>query len=359
MKMGIAWNKLARLPLIVLAVFILEAGDCRCGEILQVAAVGDIMTGNTFPEPFLPPDDGRGLFDAVKGAWSDSDIVFGNLEGPMIDGGISAKCEGRTNCYAFRMPTRYAAHLAGAGFTALGIINNHSYDFGPEGMASTLASLRAAGISPVGGRDTATRIVKGKRIALVGFAYPTPSTMESRYFHSVTDIPKAKKVVSGLARENDIVIVSFHGGAEGRSARRVPKKPEIFLEEERGDVHAFAHAVIDAGADLVVGHGPHVLRAVELYKDRLIAYSLGNFLTYGWFNIKGVNGITVVLKAGLDPKTGAFVSGQLVSVKQVDRGLARMDPENAGAAIIRELSASDFPGSGLVIQPDGTITTKK
>ncbi|MBI5064431.1 MAG: CapA family protein, partial [Desulfatitalea sp.] len=123
MKMGIAWNKLARLPLIVLAVFILEAGDCRCGEILQVAAVGDIMTGNTFPEPFLPPDDGRGLFDAVKGEWSDSDIVFGNLEGPMIDGGISAKCEGRTNCYAFRMPTRYAAHLAGAGFTALGIIN--------------------------------------------------------------------------------------------------------------------------------------------------------------------------------------------------------------------------------------------
>lgn len=330
-----------------------------CGDIISVAAVGDIMTGNTFPEPFLPPGDGMGLFDAVKNSWAGSDIVFGNLEGPMIDGGISAKCEGRTNCYAFRMPTRYAAHLAGAGFTSLGIINNHSYDFGPEGMASTLASLRVAGIAPVGGRETASFTVRGKRVAVAGFAYPTPSTRESRYFYSITDIPKAKKVVSGLARENDIVIVSFHGGAEGRTAQRVPKKPEIFLEEERGDVYAFAHAVIDAGADLVVGHGPHVLRAVELYKDRLIAYSLGNFLTYGWFNIKGVNGITVVLKVGLDPETGAFVSGRLVSVKQVDRGLARMDPENAGAAIIRELTDADFPSTGLEISGDGAVTRRK
>ncbi len=328
----------------------------KAADTMSVAAVGDIMMGTTFPEPFLPPGDGAGLFDAVRDAWEGCDLVFGNLEGPMIDGGRSDKCgEGKPNCYAFRMPERYAGHLKRAGFTALGIINNHAYDFGAEGVASTVRALKSVGLSPVGGSETAVFSVKGKKVAVAGFCFPTHSTYGSRYFYSITDIPAARRVVRELCRDNDIVIVSFHGGAEGKDATHVTGDTEIYLGEDRGNVRAFAHAVVDAGADLVIGHGPHVLRGAEIYKGRLIAYSLGNFLTYGGISIRGVNGVTAILTARLDLETGAFVSGRLVSARQVERGVLRKDPENAGALLVRDLSRADFPGSGLDVSGDGDL----
>nr|MBP9191627.1 CapA family protein [Ignavibacteria bacterium] len=162
----------------------------------------------------------------------------------------------------------------------------------------------------------------------------------------------AVKTVKELKEKCDIVIVSFHGGAEGSSAVRVTKRKEFFLEEDRGDVFEFAHSVINAGADIVLGHGPHVPRALELYKNKLIAYSLGNFCTYGKFSIYGTQGIAPMLKIYLD-KNGNFVKGKIYSFRQIDGGYPVPDPELKAAKLIKELTEKDFPETDLKINTEG------
>ncbi|HAK61392.1 MAG TPA: capsule biosynthesis protein CapA [Nitrospiraceae bacterium] len=318
---------------------------------LSVAAAGDIMMGTTHPKNLLPPNDGKGIFDEVKSALQDHDLVFGNLEGPLLDGGKTTKCERYNYCFAFRTPTRYAAYLRQAGFMAMGVANNHASDFGEEGRMSTLRTLYGAGIQPVGGVAVARFYVKGKRIAVAGFSYST-STL---YSFNILNIPRAKRIIRELKAENDIVIVSFHGGSEGRKYQHVPRRPEIFMEEKRGDVMRFSRSVVDAGADMVIGHGPHVLRAMEVYQGKLIAYSLGNFLTYARFNLKGANGISAVLNARIDAETGEFIDGMVVPVKLVGEGIPVPDPERRAITIIRTLSRQDFPESKLVISDDGVL----
>ncbi len=318
---------------------------------LSVAAVGDIMMGTTHPKDLLPPNDGKGIFDEVKSALQDHDLVFGNLEGPLLDGGTTKKCEKYNYCFAFRTPTRYVAYLREAGFMAMGVANNHASDFGEEGRMSTLRTLYGAGIQPAGGVAVAKFYVKGRRIAVAGFSYST-STL---YSFNILNIPRAKKIIAGLKAENDIVIVSFHGGSEGRKYQHVPRRPEIFMGEERGDVMRFSRSVIDAGADMVIGHGPHVLRAMEVYQGKLIAYSLGNFLTYARFSLKGVSGISAVLNARIDAETGEFIDGRIVPMKLVGEGIPVPDSERGAITIIRTLNQQDFPESKLVITDDGVL----
>jgi len=150
------------------------------------------------------------------------------------------------------------------------------------------------------------------------------------------------------------VIVSFHGGAEGRAAIHVPYGTETFFGENRGDLRTFSHAVVDAGADLVLGHGPHVLRGMELYKDRLIAYSLGNFATYGRFNLSGNSGLGVILEVNMDP-AGGFISGQLFPTRQIGQGIPTKDTQGRAIDLIRTLSHQDFPEYGIQVAQDGTI----
>ncbi|HTP03883.1 MAG TPA: CapA family protein [Nitrospirota bacterium] len=316
---------------------------------LTIAAVGDIMMGTTYPENLLPPNDGAGIFESVKDAFQGSDIVLGNLEGPLVDEGTTTKCKkpGKT-CYAFKTPTRYVAYLKEAGFTTLNIANNHASDFGPDGIESTLRALDGAGIQPIGGKAIAHFEIKGKRTAVAGFSY-----FDSPYSLSILDIDAAQKFVRELKAANDLVIVSFHGGAEGASAAHVTGEDEEFLGEERGNVVAFAKSVIDAGADLVIGHGPHVLRAFEVYKDKLIIYSLGNFLTYERFNLDGPNRLSVILKARLDTSTGNFIEGELVPVKLVNEGIPVRDPKGRGITLIRKLTKEDNPGQKLLFADDG------
>ena len=316
---------------------------------LTIAAVGDIMMGTTYPEDLLPPDDGTGIFDNVQDELRGNDIVLGNLEGPLVDEGTTTKCRkpGKT-CYAFKTPTRYVKYLKDAGFTALHIANNHASDFGPEGFESTLRTIGAAGIQPVGGRAIAKFGLKGKRVAVAGFFYSS-----SPYAYSILEINEARKIVGELKAVNDIVVVSFHGGAEGSSAIHVADKDEEFLGEERGNVVAFAKAVIDAGADLVIGHGPHVLRAFEVYKGKFIAYSLGNFLTYERFNLDGPNGVSAILKVRIDAATGNFIGGQLVPVKLVHEGIPVRDPGNRAVTLMRNLIREDVPGQKISIANNG------
>src|SRR6185436_19838247 len=148
-------------------------------------------------------------------------------------------------------------------------------------------------------------------------------------------------IVKDAASKHDLVIVSFHGGAEGPKADHVMPGRELYLGENRGDLRAFTHAVVDAGADLVIGHGPHVLRGLELYQGRLIAYSLGNFATYGRFSLSGTQAIGAILHVDL-AADGSFVSGKILPTQQVDKGLPRKDPASRAIAMMSRLSQADF-----------------
>lgn len=323
-------------------------------EPVTIAAGGDIMMGSPFPnETRMPPNDGADTFKAVASIFQSADIAFANLEGPMIDGGLSAKCgAGRANCFAFRMPTRYGKYLKDAGFDVLSVANNHASDFGDNGRATTRKTLDELGIKHVGSDNSqfAMAIVeaKGKRVAFIGFAHNNVQP-------NVNDLANAKRLVEEANKKADLVVVSFHGGAEGSGQTRVPQKTEIFFGESRGNLPLFSKTVIDAGADLVLGHGPHVLRGMEIYKDRLIAYSLGNFATYGWFQLMGATAETLVLDVKLDAD-GKFLGGKIHPFVLADRGILTKDDSKSAISTVRRLSQMDFPQTAPKIADDGTIT---
>lgn len=326
--------------------------ESNTNNTLTVVAVGDIMMGTIYPVDILPPDDGSNMFKAIQGEFQGGDIVFGNLEGSLCDEAQPVKCKVplSKNCFEFVMPTRYAGHLKEAGFSVLNIANNHILDAGFEGAESTLTTLRKAGIQATGGETIACLMKNGRKIAVPGFSYKA-----SPYACSMLDIEGAQEIVSRLKKDHDIVIVSFHGGAEGKHALHIPKGDETFLEENRGNVIKFARAVIDAGADMVIGHGPHVLRAMEVYKGKLIAYSLGNFLTYALFNLKGPNSLSVILRARIDATTGNFLDGRLVPVRLANGGIPEPDSSGESIRLIRELTAADIKPRSIVIEDNGAI----
>lgn len=312
------------------------------------------MLGSPFPnESRMPPNDGADSLKAVAPIFQAADIAFANLEGPMTDGGVSAKCGANSsNCYAFRMPTRYGKYLKEAGFDVLSLANNHAGDFGDAGRSSTRKTLDELGIKHCGSdrEQFAMTIVesKGKKVAFIGFAH-------NNLVPNVNDLDFAKKLVEEADKKADLVVVSFHGGAEGTGNMRVPQRTEIFFGEARGNLPLFAKTVIDAGADLVLGHGPHVVRGMEIYKDRLIAYSLGNFATYGWFQLAGATAETLVLEVKIDAE-GKFLSGKINSFVLRGKGILTKDDANSATSTIRRLSQLDFPATAPKIANDGTIT---
>ncbi|HYG67145.1 MAG TPA: CapA family protein [Anaeromyxobacteraceae bacterium] len=320
---------------------------------ITIAAVGDVMLGSTFPDETggrLPPNDGAHLLAELAPVLRRADLAFANLEGPLTEDGVSEKCArskpGR--CYAFRVPTRYGAHLEAAGFDLFSLANNHAMDFGEEGRASTIAVLDALGLAWSGPPGAVARAsVRGRTVAMIAFATNWGA-------NDLRDLETARALVEPLAAEADLVLVSFHGGAEGAAYQRVPVGPETFLGEDRGDLRTFAHAMIDAGADLVLGHGPHVVRGMEVYRERLVAYSLGNFATYGGFNLAGPNGLSLVLEATLAPD-GRFLGGRIHPAKQDWPGGPKVDPTGAIVPLVRQLSIDDFGPAAVRVAEDGAL----
>jgi len=333
----------------------------KAAESVTIAAVGDIMLGSPFPnDTRMPPNDGADLLKDVTPILSAADIAFGNMEAPIVDGGISEKCgtpkPGQPiRCFAFRMPTKYAKHLKAAGFDVMSVANNHASDFGEIGRASTRRSLDSLGIKHAGSDraqySTTYLESKGSTVAFIGFAHNNISP-------NVNDLATARRLVQEADKKADIVVVSFHGGAEGTGAQNVPRRTELFFGEQRGNLPMFAHTVIDAGADLVLGHGPHVLRGMEIYKDRLIAYSLGNFATYGWFRLEAETALTVILETRL-ARDGKFIGGKLHSARQEGRCIPVLDPTGTAVKKIRSLSQTDFGATAPMISDDGMIGSGK
>lgn len=324
-------------------------------DTLSIVAVGDIMIGSAYPDKSnLPKDDAINSFKKVD-TFLKGDIVFGNLEGCFLNSGKSTKCKDTigNSCFAFRMPERYAGIIKKAGFNLLSIANNHVGDFGLKGRQKTAAILDSLNINYAGLQSYPSVIFEKDSIkyAFCAFA-PNENTV------SINKLDSAKSLVARLKEQADIVIVSFHGGGEGAKFEHVPKTNEIFYEENRGDVYAFAHGVIDAGADVVLGHGPHVTRAVEVYKNKFIAYSLGNFCTYGMFSLKGPNGFAPLLQLKIK-SNGDFILADIVSVKQDKINHLTLDPNYTAFKKIQWLTNTDFPEHQLNFSGSGRIELKK
>lgn len=312
-------------------------------DTINIIAVGDIMLGSPYPNPKnLPPDDAIHSFKAVI-SFLKGDVVFGNLEGCFLDSGKSSKCKDTLSkaCYAFRMPNRYGKIIKEAGFNVLSIANNHIGDFDAAGRMNTAKILDSLQIQYAGQLNKPYTIFEKDNIkyAFCAFA-PNENTV------SLLDIANAKKLVTQLKEQADVIIVSFHGGAEGAAYEHLTRQSEFFHKENRGNVYAFAHAVIDSGADVVLGHGPHVTRAVEVYKNKFIAYSLGNFCTYGQFNLKEANGFAPLLQLKINAN-GDFLYADVVSVKQDKIRRLTLDKNFTAFKKIQTLTDLDFKGHGL------------
>jgi hypothetical protein len=321
----------------------------EAAKTISMSSVGDIVmvseTGS------LPANDGHNFFDQVKPLFT-ADLVMGNLEQTLTDNTGYGKCGPEAeNCRAFRAPPRYAERLRDAGFHLLNQANNHGYDFGPQGYTNTQKALEAAGLKHTGARNLITIAeVKGMKVAVLGFSSYSRD-------NPLTDIAAARAIVAKAAEIADIVAIQVHWGAEGADKGHVKPGTEYYLGENRGDPIAFSHAVIDAGADIIFGHGPHTVRAMEIYKGRLIAYSLGNFA--GGTGLKGgeIVGWGGVLKATVTTQ-GALVSGNFAStIFDNSPGVPRPDPQGRALKRVQELTMQDFPTTGTRFGADGSIST--
>ncbi|HEY3010559.1 MAG TPA: CapA family protein [Micromonosporaceae bacterium] len=324
------------------------ASSTATGTSVSFSATGDIIMANAPSR--LPAGGGAGFFDSVRSTLA-ADVVMGNLEEPLTeDTGVSKCGASSSGCHQFRAPPSYAKLLRDAGFTLLNQANNHGNDYGPAGYRNTQEALDRYGLKHTGAPEEITVVeVHGVKVAVVGFSsYP--------WNNSLINIDEAKRVVREAAGRADLVVVQVHMGAEGSDKAHVRPGTEIFLGENRGDPIKFSHAVIDAGADLVVGHGPHVLRGMEFYKGRLIAYSLGNFAGGGGTLSKsGRLGLGGVLKVSLRPD-GSWERGQLASTYLNGAGRPTVDTHRRGAGLVRELTRSDFPSTGARLTSDGAIS---
>lgn len=313
-----------------------------------IAGVGDMMLGTNYPsDVHLPPQDGRDILGPVTPILQSADVAFGNLEGVLLSGeGNPKKCRDPKKCYIFKSPDHYVTYFTKAGFDVLSVANNHVGDFGEAGRKNTVRLLEQENIA-FAGLETHPFTMFEKDSLTYGFCAFAPNTGTVK----IHDYKKASDIITHLDSICDIVIVSFHGGAEGPSHNRITRQQEMYLGENRGNPYTFSRMAIDAGADVVFGHGPHVVRAIDLYKDRFIAYSLGNFATYGRFNVTGLSGLAPLVSVFTDKK-GQFIKAKIDSARQKGEGGPILDPNNGAYKEIKRLTILDIPESNLEFQDE-------
>lgn len=316
----------------------------------RVTAVGDIMLGTDFPEGKSVVE--RDFFREVRPFLSGSDIRIGNFEGTLYDGPHTTDSKrAGPNRYLFRTPTRLAPQLIKGGFNFMSLANNHARDFGRAGLESTKRTLESLGIGYSSKDGEASDIESsGVRAVVVSGDFYSGR-------RSITTPQSFYAEINELGRQYDIVVVMIHAGAEGVGAQNISKGRERYLGEDRGDSITFAHQAIENGADLVLMAGPHVPRGIEVYKDRLIAYSLGNFITESGISISGYQGLAPLIEVDME-SDGRFKSGRIHSFKQVRGQVVSLDPSKRAARLIGELSRQDFPATAPAIDASGTISPR-
>jgi poly-gamma-glutamate capsule biosynthesis protein CapA/YwtB (metallophosphatase superfamily) len=313
---------------------------------VTITAVGDTMLGNT---PDLPPDPAT-YFEAVQSILDPgAQIVFGNLEGTLTSS-TTSKCGVQKgpdkDCFAFRDPPGYVRYFKAAGFTILNDANNHSFDFGAAGQAQTVQVIRAAGLAQTGLPGEITLVSKnGIKVAFLAFA-PYP------YDADLLDLPADQALIRKAGREAHVVVVYMHAGAEGSQADHVTGREEYYLGENRGNAEAFAHMAINAGASLVIASGPHVLRGMQFYRGHLIAYSLGNFASYGDFATEGDLDMSMILRVTLS-SAGRFEQARMYPIQFTGPG--RPVPGGGAISFVARLASEDFGSSAARILPSGVI----
>jgi Bacterial capsule synthesis protein PGA_cap len=327
-------------------------GDVTLGSNLDpkwARAAADTLRRRYGMSP-LPDSLAKQLTPLFAGA----DLVLLNIEGAIGSGPVPPKCSPRSkNCFAFRMPPSAGAALRRAidsGAVIVGnVANNHSHDAGEEGRDTTVARLRRARIFVVGADTIATPI-----------ALPSGDTIAMLGFHTDSDAPDARDLdavrrhVRRAADRYAIVVVTMHLGAEGPPAQRTRNATELFLGMDRGNPVGFADAAFSGGATMVIGHGPHVLRAAEWRADRLVFYSLGNLLTYGPFNMHEPTNRGAVACATID-SAGYVSDAELRPTMQVWPGVLQRDQTHRAWSLIDSLSALDFPTSGARVDSTGRL----
>ncbi len=295
----------------------------------------------------MPPDPATYLAP-VQSALA-APIVFGNLEGTLTNSTGSKCVPGSTECFAFRTPPQYALYLRRDGFTVLNSANNHSHDFGEQGVLDTSAALKAAGIAQTGLPGQIAVVHDGvTTVAFVGFA-PYTNT------NNMLDFGTAKALIEKARSEADVVVVYMHAGAEGSQADHVTGQEEYYVGEDRGNPEDFAHAAINDGANMVIASGPHVLCGIEFYKRDLIDYSMGNFAAFGNFATGGDLSLSGILRVTLDGN-GHFLKGTFISTTLGTNCRPRLDPSHAAAQFVAQLSGEDFGAAAAQLSSSGQIT---
>ncbi|HEU0015183.1 MAG TPA: CapA family protein [Longimicrobium sp.] len=323
-------------------------GDVTLGTNLDTAWVHTARQRLGYRVPALP--DPAEVLEPLRPLLQDADVVLWNVEGAIGEGRIHRrKCApGSTACFAFRSPVAAAAALRGVSPESAAVVgnvaNNHARDDGLEGRAATIRHLRDAGIRATGADTLATVAVTpaGDTVAFLGFSQwsgPDPRNLAA-----------VRRHVRRAAERYPRLVVTMHMGAEGRGATRTPNRSEIFYDEDRGNVVAFARAAAAAGADLVVGHGPHVMRAAEWHSGALIFYSLGNLATYGPFSLGEPLNRGAIACAVLD-RDGRVVSAELRPTRQAAPGRVRPDASLRAAVLVDSLGVLDFPGTAARVDP--------
>ncbi|MCD0447138.1 CapA family protein [Glycomyces sp. A-F 0318] len=311
---------------------------------ITITHVGDTMPGS-YPNQ-TASDEGASFFDGVTDLLT-GDVVIANLEGALSTLEFD-KCGGG-QCTYFRLPAEYAQVFADAGFDVLNQANNHGWDAGPDGATETQEAVREAGMEICGIKDEVCLVEteNGLTVGLVGFA---PYT----FYTDNRDLDAVAALVASAKEQADIVIATAHLGAEGTDHRHVPEGVETYLGEDRGDTRAFARTCVDNGADLVFGHGPHVLRGMELYNGKLIAYSLGNFGGgQNLFATDGPLGRSAVVSVTIS-EDGTITAAQAVATRMDGDGYPQVDEDNGAFDDLNEL-ADDFGDAGVTVDDNGAL----
>ncbi|MBD2531949.1 CapA family protein [Nostoc flagelliforme FACHB-838] len=318
---------------------------------ITIKAVGDIIPGTNFPNHRLPRFRDQLLPKSVRSHLQGSDILFGNFESSLTNYPYTAKDISRGQVFAFRSPPAYARLFAEAGFNVFNMANNHAMDFGPVGFKDTKKNLEAVGIATLGHKKQILYLEANNiPVAMIGFS---PYEM----YNSIHNLGVAKALVAEAKNKANIVIVSMHAGAEGTGALHVKNQTEFFYGENRGNSIKFARNMIDAGADLVLGHGPHVPRAMEIYKGKIIAYSLGNFLGYRTLSTNAQTGDSMILEAKLN-QVGDLVSSKIIPVRMDRQGIPHIDQSFQTVRLMRYLNNQAFPKNPVKINKKGEVVVQ-